>query len=173
MQSDPTTIDYFLFYTTGTVGGRRVKVALKTDEDLFRMLYEDKNDQVISVIEKMKQTPQAVHHTRDDVPHSQRSRIRCPINVSGPSSTLDDDFLDEDKAVSTDEVDYEDKDEDENFPSELLESLITEFSACVCKPGQMDNFLDRTGLGDHNFSRSVHLGGDDEDDGAAGRELRN
>ncbi|KAH6789148.1 hypothetical protein C2S51_004154 [Perilla frutescens var. frutescens] len=171
MQTDPTTADYLLFYTTSTSDGRRIKVSLKSDSDLTRLLEEQNEELVVYVIEKTT------------VLNSQRSRVLPHINVSGPSMVVDDNIRHqdpigdndlshedpighnnlshEDETVSMDED--EDEDEEDNCPTELFDSLITEFSGWVREPGRVDSLLSsKIDRGVLNFSSDNAIDADAE-----------
>lgn len=153
LNCDLATTEYCLFYLSDVVGGgRKVKEALKNNSDIVRMISESLGDPIIYVVTRFKQPSQPQHSFRS----------------SGPSISLQDDYVEEDEATSSDEEDEDEEkeqDEDEEH-SRLIEPLVNDFSTWIRTPGQ----LDRYGLGDRTFSRSVHTEGDGSADD---RDVRN
>ena len=47
-----SSADLLVFYLTGTSDGERLKVLLQSDTDLFRLLYEQKENPMIYVIDR-------------------------------------------------------------------------------------------------------------------------
>ena len=66
---------YMLFYTSTTDEGRKIKVALKADSDLNRLISEQKQYPVVYVIEKGKQSAATVPQNQAGYYESQRSTV--------------------------------------------------------------------------------------------------
>lgn len=102
MQTNPSLVQYLLYYMTSTNDGRRIKVSLRNDSDLFELLWKQTREVVIFVTER-------IHSS------SRPSRVQPSINPSTTTNFIPnhDPIRDDDSRHETPPTDNEAKENDE------------------------------------------------------------
>ncbi|XP_057803157.1 uncharacterized protein LOC131018454 [Salvia miltiorrhiza] len=122
---------YMLFYTSTTDEGRKIKVALKTDSDLNRLISEHKKYPVVYVIEKGKQSAAPVPQTQERVYYEGHRSTMFPIetDIGRSIPTHDDSRDDSSSQEEEDESESSDEEEEAIRRREILDSVSTEQEA--------------------------------------------
>lgn len=143
--------DYLLYYLTNTNDGGKVKVVLRDDADLLRLVIEQQKRATVYVINKDK-------NIAPDNPWTQGSRVFTSVNIDEPTweglhseEERDDHDVEEDEERVEEEMIKEDgerieeekaeEERDVRDRADLLESLITEFSAWIRDPSRIDRII--------------------------------
>ncbi|XP_057779745.1 uncharacterized protein LOC130998337 [Salvia miltiorrhiza] len=115
---------YMLFYTSTTDEGRKIKVALKADSDLNRLISEQKKYLVVYVIEKGKQSAAPVPQNQERVHYEGQRSTVFPIETDvGRSIPTHDDSRDDSSSQEEEhESESSDEEEDAILRREILDS---------------------------------------------------
>lgn len=130
-QSYPLNTEYLLIYLTKAGDGRKIKVSLKTDRDLARLI-GDEEEPIVYVTEKLKPI---VSVTEKPKPGSSTNMTHKDDENSG----------EQDEEMSQD-------DEEEIKESDRRKCLIAEFSAWIREPGRINEFMRIVDHGGHYLS---------------------
>lgn len=130
--------DYSLFFFTCHNGSRRVKILLQRDTDLFRLIFEQKEDAELYVVE------------RDN--HEYVPQVDVNVRVNNPAVENENQSI-----PSENEATDSSDDEEEASRRDLLDSVLTEFGAWIRQPGHMDQFRTH-----RNFSSLFEARNDDD-----------
>ncbi|KAH6775808.1 hypothetical protein C2S52_013369 [Perilla frutescens var. hirtella] len=125
LRTDPSTVDYELFYLTSTNTGKRIRASLQDDGDLLDLLREQTAEMVVYVISRQLGSSGAGPSMRDDyVPYFPYAETYGATGEGGGEKEA------EGEEEGEEEVEEEEEQEQEevNDSTRLMESLLTEFS---------------------------------------------